>query len=545
MRFLRVVLSIALLVGGIPFSVAAEDGASDDTQTTVIAMTDAEEKPAEEQAQDSLPLPTVTPEAGPQPTPHIQELSTENLAEPPLVRVAPIITEVQMSGKCVAAKCTSTNSAEFIELYNPSEQELSLAGYSLVFTNKSGTKSVLATFGAGHVIAPHQFVIMTHDIDRITYPSEDGTPVTVSPLATFTASLVDGDGAVQLLDTLANPAAPAVVDQVAWGTVVTGYYVQPAIVPSSPIDKPLQRCFVDGAVRTFDPRDTSKEFIVYGNELATPGRGLQCPVSVPPKPVNACDGLRINEIAANVTEQFIEIQNVANHDLSLDGCQLQTNRSATKAYVFGPEILPAGALRMVHIKDTPLTLTKTTSGIVYVLSSDAQTEVDAQAYTNLASGTSWARTDEGLWMQTYAVTPGAENVIQKYLPCDDGYERNMDTGRCNKIVVASVLADCGEGKYRSEETNRCRNIVTASIQKPCKDNQYRSEETNRCRTLPTTNVPESAFAVQPVKDTGMAFVGWWALGGVALLAAGYGVWEWRHEVRSGISKLISRISAGK
>lgn len=327
---------------------------------------------------------------------------------------------------------------------------------------------------------------------------------------------------------------------------------------------------MDGNIAIADPRDTSKEFTVYSNDLPTPFIGMACTVPDPPKPVNSCEGLRINEIAANVTDQFVELQNDTDHAIALDGCRLQTNRSQTKAYIFGTEVLAVGELRTVMIHDTELTLTKTTSGVVYVVSSDGQTEVDMQAYSNLATSTSWSRTADKTWEQTYVVTPSQTNVMQKYVPCDDGYIRNDMTGRCNKLTVVSTLVDCGEGKYRSEETgrcrtipatsilaacklgqyrseetNRCRNIVAASVQKPCKDNQYRSEETNRCRNLPAAAVPESAFAVQPVKEGAMAFVGWWALGGVGILAAGYGVWEWRYEIRRLIGQVVSHFSAGQ
>jgi hypothetical protein len=231
-----------------------------------------------------------------------------------------------------------------------------------------------------------------------------------------------------------------VLDKVAWGNVLaaSGYIfdVKPAAAP--PKNNSLQRCFLNDEVIFADPRDTSKEFIVYSNDLPTPFVGMACAIPEPPKPVNECEGVRINEIAANSTNQFIELQNVTAQDVLLDGCQLQTNRSATKSYIFGAEIIAAGAYRTILINETELTLTKTTSGIVYLLSSDGLVETDSQAYSNLASDTSWSRLDDGTWWQTYAPTPGVENIIQKYLPCDDGYVRNTDTGRCNKIVESTL-----------------------------------------------------------------------------------------------------------
>lgn len=144
-------------------------------------------------------------------------------------------------------------------------------------------------------------------------------------------------------------------------------------------------------------------------------------------------------------------------------------------------------------------------------------------------------------------------------PCPVGQYRNPETNRCRKIETEPTLTPCKEGQYRSEETNRCRSIATAaaSVLKPCADGQFRNPETNRCKKIasaddialadcgegrernPMTNrcrnimvssVPEADFAIEPIKQTASALWGWWALGGVSLLAFGYAGWEWREEI---------------
>lgn len=208
----------------------------------------------------------------------------------------------------------------------------------------------------------------------------------------------------------------------------------------------------------------------------------------------------------------------------------------------------------------------------------------APAYTNAKDDVSWALID-GIWQYTYTPTPGEANVALAALPCEVGYVRDDETSRCRKIdIIAASSAPCRDGQYRHEETNRCRTIPAPTVLAPCKEGQYRSEETNRCRSLvallssaskpcaddqfrnpltnrcksiashedaaltdcgegrernPTTNrcrntvsasTSTVAFPVEPVKDTVEAFVGWWALGGVGVLAIGYAGWEWRREV---------------
>ncbi len=545
MRFLWVVLSVALIVGGIPLPVAAEDAPVGVTELPTIDQAEPEQLDDDqseaaddkaENADQSVVAPAAT---------IVSEAVADDPA--PVTLLSPIITEIQTAG-----------TDEFVELYNPNNEQLPLTGLSLWYRGSGVATTQLVDLGAV-VLQPKQFVVFGHIAVATTSP--------VIAFAKQSYSLNDTVGEVVLGKTAASND---VLDKVAWGsaTAVDGYVfdIKPAVAPLK--NNSLQRCFIDGGVAIASPRDTSKEFTIYSNDLPTPFIGIACIVPDPPKPVNNCEGLHINEIAANVTDQFIELQNDTDHTIALDGCRLQTNRSQTKVYVFGAEVLAAGELRTVMIHDTELTLTKTTSGIVYVVSSDGQTEADMQVYSNLAAGTSWSRTPNKTWEQTYTVTPGQTNIMQKYVPCDDGYVRNDMTGRCNKLApmnapidcgegkyrseesgrcrtipVASVLAACKLGQYRSEETNRCRNIVAASVQKPCKDNQYRSEETNRCRNLPASAVPESSFAVQPVKEGVMAFVGWWVLGGVGVLAAGYGAWEWRYEIRKLIGKVVSHFSA--
>jgi len=547
MRFIRVgVLIVFAIAQLMPFSaVAAESATSNDAQSAAVDTVQTEESPTESVAEKLLENRQLEKTA-PESSVVQEEIIKENATESP-VKESPIITEVQTTG-----------TDEFIELYNPNNEPLSLTGLSLWYRG-SGAGIVQLVDLDGITLQPKSFAVFGHVV------------TTAGPVTSFgktSYSLNDTMGEIFISQSVSGN----VLDKVAWGNVsaASGYIfdLKPAVAP--PKNNSLQRCFLDDTVVFANPRDTSKEFTVYNNDTPTPFVGMACVIPEPPKPVNSCEGLRINEIAANSANQFIELQNVTRHDVSLDGCQLQTNRSTTKSYVFGAETLPAGAYRTILVNETELTLTKTTSGIVYLLSSDGLVEVDRQAYTNLASDTSWARMDDDTWWQTYVSTPGAANVIQKYLPCADGYARNIDTGRCNKIVTSEALADCGEGKYRSEdtgrcrnipaasvlaacklgqyrneETNRCRNIVTASIQKPCKDNQYRSEETNRCRNLPASSVPESSFAVQPVKDTAMAFVGWWALGGVGALAIGYGMWEWRREIAAYVGKTVGSFSGKK
>lgn len=284
-----------------------------------------------------------------------------------------------------------------------------------------------------------------------------------------------------------------------------------------------------------------------------------------------------NAPGSDTGNEFIEIYNPNDFavDLSLYSLKIGVNGEKSVAFPNGMTIA-AGEYRSFNDQQLKFTLVNSMSRVV-LMGVDEIIYGDSGIYDSPPDGQSWSFIS-GVWQYTNRPTQGSSNMAMlltneisdtKGVPapcpagkyrnpltnrcriveadaamlatCDADQYRNPDTGRCRKIAITAV-ALCKEGQYRSEETNRCRNIVAASTQKPCKDNQYRSEETNRCRNVAATSIPASAFAVEPVEDSAVAFIGWWALGGVALLGAGYGVWEWRYEINKSFSRIVSRFS---
>lgn len=177
----------------------------------------------------------------------------------------------------------------------------------------------------------------------------------------------------------------------------------------------------------------------------------------------------------------------------------------------------------------------------------------ADASAEKKTGWAWAYdSNDGKWKWTSQPTPyNAPSVfvlpvetkkavaVKTLTPCKEGQYRSEETNRCRNIAsAASTLTPCKEGQERNPETNRCRSVAGASTElKPCDPGQERNPETNRCRKATGGDIPDAAFAVQEVPDGDSTFVGWWALAGVGVLAAGYGIWEWRRELWGGIRKI--------
>jgi hypothetical protein len=119
-------------------------------------------------------------------------------------------------------------------------------------------------------------------------------------------------------------------------------------------------------------------------------------------------------------------------------------------------------------------------------------------------------------------------------PCDEGEERNPATNRCRKTTLASsILTPCDPGEERNPATNRCRKISAASSSlTPCDPGEERNPETNRCRKVQgasTTNA--KATGDQNSRQTDKPpNLNMWILATLAVLASGYGVYEYRSDL---------------
>lgn len=133
-------------------------------------------------------------------------------------------------------------------------------------------------------------------------------------------------------------------------------------------------------------------------------------------------------------------------------------------------------------------------------------------------------------------------------PCKEGQYRSEETNRCRSLAsTVNAIVPCDDDQERNPETNRCRKIASTASSEltPCKEGQERNPETNRCRNATATSPPDTAFKAESVAETGKAFAGWWALGGIGSLALGYGAWEWRREVVELVQKAGSFFTSSK
>lgn len=296
---------------------------------------------------------------------------------------------------------------------------------------------------------------------------------------------------------------------------------------------------------------------------------------------------------------FVELQNQGDAPIDLAGYRLRTGygnvtASISTSVALDGILLPGEFMAVAKRDDQkPLDIVASGGNIwledAYGLHTYADTVVTYGDLSDVThEGLSWAYDSSDSAWKWATPTPGAVNdfviagrgsaaatdnpsTAETVLkPCAANQFRNPETNRC-KLIAATLstsLVPCAADQYRSAETNRCRSIDTilASSPVPCSENQFRNPETGRCKLLanaadttlkpcptgqernPDTNrcrkvsaatMPAAAFPVEAIKDSGKAFVGWYALGGVVLLGVAYGAFEWRHEIGRLIAKAVT------
>ena len=458
---------------------------------------------------------------------------------------------------------------KYVEIYNPTNQNVNLAGWKIEYYAGSGAKTVGKIF-KDEVILANGFLVLSNDkmsADVIKFDDNLG--------------LAQNNGSVVL-----SRSDGSVADTVGWGNNSKS--------AGSPIKggvKIVWRCFIDENI--IDSKFLSGKNL--NNQEVEPYSRPNCkspePKPEPSKELNKCEGLKLSEIASNVDEQFIEIINSGEKTVITTGCKLTVGDSGVRENIGDIELNP-GEFLTIKIKNTNLKLPKT-KGKVYLLD-EAGSKIDSAEYEKLAKSSSWSLIDDE-WMQTFMITENSENIFKEYPDCQNGYERNAlgrcvkiatppvespcpvgqyrhpETLRCRKIEAAKTITPCKDGYYRSEETGRCRSIASAAAKtlKPCPEGQFRNSatgrckkiastddiakecpegfernpQTKRCRKIKSANMPTVGSAATEVKQVAGATWGWWVFGGVSLLAVGYGVWQWRWEISQIVRKMRESIKS--
>lgn len=542
----------------------AKDPVVDNKQTDASSSSQSSEKPETPIENSSIDSPgenlTANESLKSEPNPESEPPKTDNSDKSTEENAPILISKISQDKK-------------YVEIYNSTSHDVDLAGWKVEYYAGSGAKPVGKIF-KDEVILANGFLVLSNDkmlAGAIKFDNNLG--------------LAQNDGSVVLLR-----SDGSVADTVGWGNNSKS--------AGSPIKggvKIVWRCFVGENI--IDSKNNFLSGKNLNNQEVVPYSRPSCkklesnPDSKPPRELNKCEGLKLNEIASNVDEQFIEIINSGEKTVITTGCKLTVGDSGVRENIGDIELNP-GEFLTIKIKNTKLKLPKT-KGKVYLLD-EAGSKIDSAEYEKLAKSSSWSLIDDE-WMQTFMITENSENIFKEYLDCQNGYERNAlgrcvkivtppaespcpagqyrhpETRRCRKIEAAKTITPCKDGYYRSEETGRCRSIASAAAKtlKPCPEGQFRNSatgrckkiastddiakecpegfernpQTKRCRKIKSASMPTVGSAAAEVKQVAGATWGWWVFGGVSLLAVGYGVWQWRWEISQFVRKIRESIKS--
>ena len=568
LRYTLLMILIAALILPSPSVLAvanAEVETSSSGDASQVVETSTPSPGSTAAAPSSQPAPNLTTE---QPT--IEPVAAAN---PPAVAPvnpapSPVQTTAESPEKTAPLLISKVSpDKKYIEIYNSTDSDVALAGWNIEHY-KADVKTGGKEF-KDEVILANDFLVLSNDPALTKAVKFDKAP-----------SMIQSEGSVVL-----SRADGSMADIVGWGE--TKKFLAAPVTGGV---RTVWRCFAGGLI--VDSKNNLADFSsnkTADDQEVAPYTRPHCKAPEPPKPLNKCEGLKLNEVASHVDEPFIELVNVSDKAITTAGCKLETSSNNSQEVLGDIELKP-GELWAVKVKHTKLKLPKM-KGKVYILD-EAGAAIDTTEYDKMPKGASWSLLD-GEWMQTFAVTENAANAFKEYADCQAGYMRNEsgkcvkipmpsnesdvlvpcpagqyrhpETRRCRKIEAAKTVTPCKEGYYRSEATGRCRSIasVAAKTLKPCPDGQFRNPATGRCKKIATTDdilkdcpegfernpatrrcrkiktasMPVVGLATAGVQHVAGATWGWWVFGGVSLLAVGYGAWQWRWELSQLIRKL--------
>lgn len=132
-----------------------------------------------------------------------------------------VINELQTGG--------TSGVDEFIELYNPCDAEIAIAGWKLSYRSATGTteSSLVAAFGATAKVAAKGFFVAANS---------GGTFAAAADATWPTSGLAATGGGVGLRD-----SGGALVDSVAWGAGTTNAFIETAAAPAPSAGESISR----------------------------------------------------------------------------------------------------------------------------------------------------------------------------------------------------------------------------------------------------------------------------------------------------------------
>ncbi len=343
-----------------------------------------------------------------------------------------IITEIKVRNDTVGLD-------EFIELYNPSTEPVSLNDYFIGYINSPAPAAdqtfATSVIGDGLLAAGESFVLAKNETDpNLSYSKK-------SPFS----SLSDSGGTLRITD-----AQDVVIDQFAW-TSTTSIAISPIqlqctassascnanktqsfsrsydadgnyvlVNPAWPLGSPTPQSIELLPLAVPDPDPEPLPDPTPDGTDTTDGQvpsSTETPEETPevPNPATALPP-QITELlpnpaspASDSTDEYIELYNPNDQPINLLGFRLQSGNTFSYSYTFASSILGSHEYKAFMVTETGNILSNS-SGQVRLLDPAGVVVAQTNAYDTANDGDSWAFIN-GAWQWTTTITPNAANVL--------------------------------------------------------------------------------------------------------------------------------------
>lgn len=385
-----------------------------------------------------------------------------------------------------------SQSKEFIELYNNSDQPVRLSGWKLEYKSATGrTWSRRALLAEGDSIPPHSYVVLSTDKTGSLHLS---------------SGMAQTGGNLRLCD-----AEGEVVDQLAWGDGDSAEG-EPAIAPA--LGQSMTRSFGTGVTELVDSDENATDFRLTSipTEAAAPVADEQ---PAPDEPSIVVDprqqaNIIINELLpdpqsplSDSKDEFIELYNQGNTAVNLNGWSLHDRTN----HVFRIDEVEIAPQSFAVLRSSLTKLSLNNDGDEITLVDPAGNEVDQSPDYGVAkAGTSWGLSD-GAWSWLSEPTPGATNA----------------TALTSAQTVAS---------------EKKATVKKSSAKKAPKTTAKKAKKTSRVATA-SNSAPANYSSAAVTQNSRL----WsWLLIGLGAGTIGYGIYAYRPEITHFIYKLRAKFS---